>query len=169
VKNSKSDEELKPWPENAGAQVYRMSSMDYFPQAEDAKFELIRVLSRGAKSDEHAGRIIDKWIYELKSAAAPKPAELAELCRTVDAIADRPKRQRCGECIDGWVTGQFLITHSHGQAGGSYKTVELLSDEEADNLIRQIAARAAQYPQERRNQMVYGGARRCGCNPEPVK
>jgi hypothetical protein len=132
-------------------QVLRFSSLRNPPAGEEGEQELVRTLRESAKTEDHAVRIVDKWIRE--SRFWPTPFDLSELADSIPATKTKPNAQ-CPHCYgQGWEIVYTLDTFERTYDGGVYKRREIIPDPKAAaTLMGRV---------DRINQQVHSNARRC--------
>jgi hypothetical protein len=94
--------------------VRRMSGLEFLPQAPEGWAELAKVLRARSKNQEHAGRIVSRFLEPGAPARCPTPGELAMMAKSVavDPRLDRPElAPACEECAP------FGGTHHYARNG----------------------------------------------------
>jgi len=96
------------------AELIRLcTGLDFFPADAPARELLVETLRRRADSDEHAERIIDRWIETERK--APVPADIVQLARDIPLGAEGAIPGGCPECQgQDWVVQE---TKEHSAAG----------------------------------------------------
>jgi hypothetical protein len=82
-------------------EVRRLGGLEYTPQTAEAWAELAKVLKRYSKSQEHATRIIGRFLEEGAPTKCPSPGEVIAMARAVpgDPTQDRPElAPPCEKC-----------------------------------------------------------------------
>jgi hypothetical protein len=83
------------------SQARRLGGLEFVPQTSEAWAELAKVLKRMSKTQNHAKRIIDRFLEEGAPARCPTPGEVMAVARNVNAdpSLDRPELPGpCNEC-----------------------------------------------------------------------
>ncbi len=126
-------------------QIMRMSGLDFFPPDSAGLTELSRTLGNCAASEDHARRIIDRWIEKHEKCA--KPMDLAAVAADIPVGKVAP--EGCGKCLRGW---------------RSFERLERDSFIESQNATRHAAAMRSNEPFTPRDSSVkISYTARCNC------
>jgi hypothetical protein len=134
----------------AARQVARFRVLRNFPEESSAQAELVRALQQCAASTEHAAAITDLALERCRF--SPVPAEIRELGAETAERFRAPAPEPCEKCVDGWITGQYLVTSTPDRARKA--TVEPINSSQLEKMRDKLSVG---------RQMVYEGVRTCSC------
>lgn len=138
-------------------QTMRFHCLREAPKTEIGLQELVTALRRYAATEEHAIRIVEKWI--ASNQFAPTPIDIADTAESVPASNIKLKKDRdCPACYGtGWEVVYTLDTYEVLADGSCYKRREIIPDQQTAG---QLQTRV-----DGKKQVVYSNARRCTqCN-----
>lgn len=94
--------------------IQQCGGLDFFPADKEVRTLLVDTLQRVAASEDHATRMISRWLEEdcleigkdgTKTRRAPTVADIVALSRTIVAAAATKAPSGCEVCMgSGWMT-----------------------------------------------------------------
>jgi len=141
----------------AAALTLRLSGLLGRPAETPALEAVAQAIAEAARDPDHARRIVDHWLKHNRM--FPLPFDIHQTAAAVrepernSGAETRPRCRLCGGT--GFVIEHYLITWNHGPNQTCYRTTELITREQAEDLREKVAG----WPM----QAVVTGARRCAC------